>query len=172
MTTAMKSAVVLAALSMFGSAARGDEPRSSPPAVSSQAQSELPGTHAQRPWVVGVPAREQKAATDLFREGNALLKESLFVQASAKYREALSHWNHPGIHYNLALALLNLDQPIEVYKHLEEALKYGPAPLDADKFDHANRYRALIENTRRNWPFLRDRRIDAYAPILSRYLGQ
>ncbi len=29
----------------------------------------------------------------------------------------------------------------------------------------------VIEHTRRNWPFLRDRRIDAYAPILSRYLG-
>jgi N-carbamoylputrescine amidase len=29
----------------------------------------------------------------------------------------------------------------------------------------------VIEDTRRNWPFLRDRRIDAYAPILSRYLG-
>src|SRR5215210_4843133 len=29
----------------------------------------------------------------------------------------------------------------------------------------------VIENTRRNWPFLRDRRVDAYAPILSRYLG-
>jgi N-carbamoylputrescine amidase len=29
----------------------------------------------------------------------------------------------------------------------------------------------LIEETRRNWPFLRDRRIDAYAPILSRYIG-
>ncbi|MBX6331890.1 MAG: carbon-nitrogen hydrolase [Gemmatimonadaceae bacterium] len=30
---------------------------------------------------------------------------------------------------------------------------------------------ALIEYTRRNWPFLRDRRIDAYAPILQRYIG-
>ena len=29
----------------------------------------------------------------------------------------------------------------------------------------------FIEETRRNWPFLRDRRIDAYEPILSRYLG-
>jgi N-carbamoylputrescine amidase len=28
----------------------------------------------------------------------------------------------------------------------------------------------LIEETRRNWPFLRDRRIDAYAPISSRFL--
>src|SRR3954469_6576109 len=30
---------------------------------------------------------------------------------------------------------------------------------------------ALIEETRRNWPFLRDRRVDAYGPILNRYLG-
>ena len=31
--------------------------------------------------------------------------------------------------------------------------------------------RELIESTRRNWPFLRDRRIDAYGPILRRYIG-
>ena len=30
---------------------------------------------------------------------------------------------------------------------------------------------AKSEDTRRNWPFLRDRRIDAYAPILNRYIG-
>ena len=30
--------------------------------------------------------------------------------------------------------------------------------------------RALIEETRRNWPFLRDRRVDAYAPISQRFL--
>jgi N-carbamoylputrescine amidase len=30
---------------------------------------------------------------------------------------------------------------------------------------------ALIESVRRNWPFLRDRRVDAYKPILSRYIG-
>ncbi len=29
----------------------------------------------------------------------------------------------------------------------------------------------VIEYTRRNWPFFRDRRIDAYGPILNRYLG-
>jgi len=28
-----------------------------------------------------------------------------------------------------------------------------------------------IEETRRNWPFLRDRRVDAYAPILNRWIG-
>ena len=29
----------------------------------------------------------------------------------------------------------------------------------------------LIESARRNWPFLRDRRVDAYGSILNRYLG-
>ncbi|MGA2481626.1 MAG: carbon-nitrogen hydrolase [Candidatus Acidiferrales bacterium] len=29
-----------------------------------------------------------------------------------------------------------------------------------------------IEETRRNWPFLRDRRIDAYSPLLERWLGE
>ncbi len=31
--------------------------------------------------------------------------------------------------------------------------------------------RRLMEDVRRNWPFLRDRRIDAYGPILNRWLG-
>jgi len=30
---------------------------------------------------------------------------------------------------------------------------------------------AVVEDTRRNWPFLRDRRVDAYGGILSRYLA-
>ena len=30
---------------------------------------------------------------------------------------------------------------------------------------------ALIESVRRNWPFLRDRRVDAYGAILRRYIG-
>ena len=32
--------------------------------------------------------------------------------------------------------------------------------------------RTLMEDVRRNWPFSRDRRIDAYGPILARYLGK
>lgn len=31
---------------------------------------------------------------------------------------------------------------------------------------------AVSEHTRRNWPFLRDRRIDAYQPILNRWLAE
>ena len=41
----------------------------------------------------------------------------------------------------------------------EEEILVVDCPLDA------------IERTRQNWPFLRDRRVDAYKPILNRYLG-
>ena len=108
-------------------------------------KSELPASSQDRPWAKGISPEAQKAADELFRQGNDLLRESLFLQAATKYREALRRWDHPGIHYNLALALLNLDQPVEVFGELEEAMKYGDAPLDADKFAHAKRYRALIE---------------------------
>jgi N-carbamoylputrescine amidase len=58
------------------------------------------------------------------------------------------------------------------------AAAFSPIPLAASsprprttRRDSAGRDRpALIEETRRNWPFLRDRRIDAYAPITHRFL--
>lgn len=98
-----------------------------------------------RPWAKGVPKERQTKAIALFRDGNAALKESLFPKAAASYRDALTVWDHPAIHYNLALALVNLDQPLEVHEHLTAALKFGAAPLDDDKFQQAQRYLALIE---------------------------
>ncbi len=44
------------------------------------------------------------------------------------------------------------------------------ASHDAEEILIAEIDSALIEETRRNWPFLRDRRIDAYAPITQRFL--
>ena len=99
----------------------------------------------ERAWARGVSKADQERALSLFRAGNALLKDSIFVQASEKYRQALALWGHPAIHYNLALALMNLDQPIEVHEHLVAALRYGAEPLEAEKYDYARNYKALIE---------------------------
>jgi hypothetical protein len=103
------------------------------------------GKGSERPWAAGVSEAEQKKGLDLFKEGNLALKEPNFQRAAQKYREALSHWDHPAIHYNLALALLNLVQPVETHDEFVAALKYGAAPLDADKFEQANRYKAQLE---------------------------
>ncbi len=97
-----------------------------------------------RPWAEGVSAEDQAAARVLFEEGNGLLRESLFPQAVKKYRAALEHWDHPGIHFNLSLALLNLDQPIPVYRSLEKAIQYGEGPLDKEKLERAQRYFDLV----------------------------
>jgi hypothetical protein len=98
-----------------------------------------------RPWAKGVSQDEQKAALALFNEGNSLLRDALFPKAVEKYRGALAHWDHPAIHYNLALALVNLDQPVEMYEALDKAMAFGAAPLDADKFDRAKGYKTLVE---------------------------
>ncbi len=98
-----------------------------------------------RPWAAGVPKEKQDAALKLFREGNDELKKSFFPRAVGKYEEALRLWNHPAIHYNLALALGNLDRPIEVREHLEASLKFGPEPLDATKFEQARLQKSLVE---------------------------
>jgi len=64
---------------------------------------------------------------------------------------------------------------IEFFGHSFIADPFGRLLADAPNTDTeiliARCDPKLIEETRRNWPFLRDRRIDAYAPILSRYLG-
>jgi hypothetical protein len=92
-----------------------------------------------------VSVDDEKAATVSFLQGNDQLNNGLFPQAVEKYNQALARWDHPAIHYNLALALINLDRPLEVYEHLVKSIAYGPEPLDKDKFDHAKEYLKLVE---------------------------
>jgi hypothetical protein len=100
----------------------------------------------ERPWAEGVSVENQEKARVLFNEGNDLLRQSLFPQAVKKYRAALELWDHPGIHFNLSLALLNLDQPIAVYRSLEKAMKYGDGPLGREKLERAQSYFDLVSD--------------------------
>jgi hypothetical protein len=81
----------------------------------------------------------------LFRDGNAQLNDGLFARASETYRKALESWPHPAIHYNLALAQMNLDQPIEAFENFQKAIAYGDAPLQKDKLEHAKEYMLLLD---------------------------
>ena len=125
---------------------------SSPPSGDAQAATSTAQTPAApsatpsaRPWADGVSQANQQQALRIFREGNGLLKQAVFAQAAIKYREALTYWDHPAIHYNLVLALLNLDRPTEVLEHLNKAMAYGAAPLDSEKFEQALQYKMLTE---------------------------
>jgi hypothetical protein len=79
----------------------------------------------------GMPEKQRKALA-LLAEGKALAEEFLLIDAIAKYREALTYWEHPIIHYNLGLLLNALDRTLEAYRSVERALESAPAALSDD----------------------------------------
>ncbi len=109
-----------------------------------------------KPWAEGVSEADRITAGRLFEEGNALLKDAIFVKAAEKYREAITHWDHPAIQYNLALALVPLDQPIEMYRALERAMAYEGAALEKDYFERAKSLKILTEKQLANVEFTCD----------------
>lgn len=90
-----------------------------------------------RPWARGVSEAAQQAALARFTEGNTLLLAGKMADAAARYRDALTHWDHPAIAFNLAVALIDLDAPVEQQRALVKALRFGVAPLDPEKFARA-----------------------------------
>lgn len=99
-----------------------------------------------RPWVEGVPFEVRLEANRIFLEGNQLMREGLFLQATERYQTALAGWDHPGFHYNLAIAQINLDQPIAAYESLQRAVRYGAAPFGPDKLEQAESFLTLLRN--------------------------
>ncbi len=97
------------------------------------------------PWSKGVSEEDKQIARELFASGNSLMKESICITAAKKYTAALKRWNHPAIRYNLAVALINLDRPIEMYRHLTAAINGGLEQLSKERFEQAKNYLALLE---------------------------
>ncbi|WP_245768821.1 hypothetical protein [Stigmatella aurantiaca] len=114
-------------------------------AVTAFAQQPAPALREQAAWAQGVSPEQRKAAAELLEQGNRLLKDSIFTEAEKKYVEALKYWKHPAIYYNLALALLNLDRPSEVYEYMVASTRYAEGPLGEERFKHALKYIERVE---------------------------
>ncbi|HEY1552244.1 MAG TPA: PEGA domain-containing protein [Kofleriaceae bacterium] len=108
-------------------------------AVSAHAQPAAP-----KPWAVGVSDVEQTRALDIYKRANAEFEEARYAQALAMYREAITHWDHPAIRFNMVVCLVNLDQPLEAFDDLEIALKYGAGPIGAAVYEQALTYQKLL----------------------------
>ncbi|MBA3500766.1 MAG: hypothetical protein H0T65_10350 [Deltaproteobacteria bacterium] len=119
-------------------------PSPSPPEKGTSNESLHEGGDA-RPWAAGVTPENQKKALEMFREGNQAHNDGLFAKAVEIYRAALKFWDHPAIHYNMALSLTNLEKPIEVEAELQASIKFGAGPLEKGKFEHAKQSLLLIE---------------------------
>jgi hypothetical protein len=136
------SLLALCADAMAQSSPDGHDPKAAAaPAPGSPATA--PDT---RPWVENVSGEAQEKAQQLFAEGNDFLDNLRFANAAAKYREAIEYWAHPAIQYNLAIALIKLDQPIDAYLAINQALRYGATPLESEQYNQALNYQQLLRN--------------------------
>jgi hypothetical protein len=98
------------------------------------------------PWNKGVPQATRAAARDAFLEGNRLFMIPVFSRAVEKYGEAIEKWKHPAFYFNLAIAQINLGQWLEARENLVLAIKYGPDPLRADRFEEARKQLVEVEH--------------------------
>jgi hypothetical protein len=105
----------------------------------------LDTANAERPWSKGVPEDHQKQANERFVAANGLLDESSFREAAAAFGEALKLWDHPSIHYNLALVLDILNDPIAMREHLVAAMRFGMDPLGEVRWKYATRMLQKLE---------------------------
>jgi len=96
-------------------------------------------------WSRGVPEAAQTRALQLFREGNVFLEEGKYTDAVPKYELALSAWDHPNIHFNMAICLINMRQPLAAWNHLQQALRFGDAPLGKQHHAEAMSYVAALD---------------------------
>jgi len=98
-----------------------------------------------RPWAAGVSGAEQATALELYVAGNREFTESRYAQALTRYREAIQHWDHPAIRFNMAVCFILLDQPVEARDNVERSLAYGAAALDATRYSQGLTYRKLLD---------------------------
>lgn len=88
--------------------------------------------------------KQRRAAQALLRKGNALMIRMDHAKALAVYREAIKHWDHPAIQFNISQCLIHLDRPLEAYGALKKALRYGPAPHSPSHYRQALGYKKLL----------------------------
>jgi hypothetical protein len=99
-----------------------------------------------QPWTVGITDDQKTAAKVLLDEGNALLIDKKYVEALAKYTDAIGVWDHPAIRFNMVRCQVFLDRIVEASDNLEKALKYGAAPLEESVYQEALSFQKLLAN--------------------------
>lgn len=101
--------------------------------------------NADKPWFPGVSAADRQAARTIFRDGAILHSEAFYRQAIEKYEQALGHWQHPGIDFNMARALRDLGRLVEAYRAFKQATRFGPISLSAEEYEMAQQLMRELE---------------------------
>lgn len=96
--------------------------------------------------VTGVSEEQKAAAKTLLDAGNARFVDHDYLAALDQFKEALTHWDHPAIRFNMVRCLIQLGRMLEASENLELALKYGAAPLEDAVYTEALAYQKLLAN--------------------------
>jgi hypothetical protein len=96
------------------------------------------------PWEDGVFDEARAEARELFRTGNGFFERDEYAEALERYRDAVELWDHPAIHFNIAVCFINLDQPVAAYEHLQRALGDGGEGLGPNFHTQAITYEKLL----------------------------
>jgi tetratricopeptide (TPR) repeat protein len=87
----------------------------------------------------------QRRADVLFTKGSALFQQWQFVHAEEKYREALTHWEHPVIYLYLSRTLEKQGHLESAYEALQQALQRDPELLSPADHQVAEELRTSLE---------------------------
>lgn len=90
------------------------------------------------------PIAQQKAEA-LFAQGSKLYQQWQFVHAEQKYREALTHWEHPVIYLYLSRTLEKQGHLESAYETLQQALHQDPKLLSREDAGVAGDLRTSLE---------------------------
>src|SRR5262249_56934914 len=99
------------------------------------------------PWSAGITPEQRERALRLIDAGNALFEKGHATQALAMYRQAVASWDFPRLRFNMAVALIELDQPLAAYEEIERALRFGEAAFEPgfhEDYEQALTYRKLL----------------------------
>ena len=88
---------------------------------------------------------QREAARKRFLAGNQLLEDGVYPRAVTEYNAAIALCAHPAFYYNLAIAQIALERPLDAHDSLQHAIAHGPGPIGPDKYEHARRYLELLE---------------------------
>jgi hypothetical protein len=123
----------LVTIALCGQAHAQPEPAPGPPATSEDSP--------ERP-----PFSPSRRAEALFAEGAALFKQWRFDEAEQKFREALTHREHPLIHLYLSRALDKQLRLVEAHAVLMQALRQEHARLSPEDVQVAEDLQASLES--------------------------
>ncbi len=145
-TTWMVTGLMLAgsasiALAKDPKPAKGAKTEPAAPAVAPAAPA------APRPWSANVPEAEQEQAISLATQGDDFFTRNEYARAVDLYGEALKHWNHPAIHFNMTTCLMRLGRFLDANEHLKAALEYDGQALGENDIKTAETYKGILANS-------------------------